>query len=92
MTEPAHIPRTLAFVLTHESDPRFRYGQSLILKRGTGKIVGLEYISQDTHKQYLDRDRAPDLGWHYSFGYDKTSPVLDPIELFSEAQLLQSIT
>ena len=91
MNENLPVPRTLSFTLTTEPDPRFRYGQSLILKRGSGKIIGLEYINQDTRERYPDLERAPDLGWHYSFGHDNSSSVLDPIELFSETQLLQAI-
>ena len=83
--------RTLAFALTIEPDPRFSYGQCLTLKRGTGKIVGLEYISEEVRSQYPDRELCPDLGWHYSFHYDQRTLTSGPIELFSEAQLLNAI-
>ena len=91
MAESVPVSRVVAIALTTEPDPRFCYGQHLTLKRGTGKIIGLEYISQETREKHPDLDKAPESGWHYSFGHDKASAALHPIELFSEAQLIQAI-
>lgn len=83
--------RTIPLTLTDEPDPKFPYGTRLTLNSGqTGKIAGLEYISEKTRdKEAQYTPCPPDLGWHYTFEYDCPRRNQDPTALFSEAKLVR---
>lgn len=84
--------RIITDELIAESEPLFRYGQRLTLTQGSGRIIGREYIDEETWQKFEDPEcYAPARGWHYKFVYDYPSRVQGPIELFSEAQLIDAI-
>ena len=92
MTATLLQQRTIAFTLTDEPEPAFRYGQRLSLKQGTGRVTGMEHISAAAQNKLDEPEGATtETGWHYSFEFDAPHRLQDPIQWFSEVQLMAAI-